>query len=224
MRMNHDTKEQELKQSYLLENFGGEDDHLEAIRKTAREHGRTGMQVSAVEGRLLQSLVAWSGAKSVVEFGLLFGYSCLWMARALPEDGGVIYSLEKDPTMLDLASQHLKATEIWPRCHLIGGDAEETMNTLDSKGPFDLVFIDANKGAYLKYLEWAEKNVRKGGFIVGDNTFLFGHVYGAPHEERWGQKQVDGMREFNARLSDPKKYQSTLIPTDEGLTVAQKLF
>lgn len=223
MRMSHDTKEQELKNNYLREHFGGEDAHLQKIRHVAGEHNREGMQVSPVEGRLLQSLVAWTGARSVVEFGLLFGYSCLWMARALPDDG-VIYSLEKDPAMLELATKHLQETEVWEKCQLIGGDAEETMLGLDSKGPFDLVFIDANKGSYLKYLEWAEKNVRKGGFIVGDNTFLFGHVYGGSSEERWGQKQIDGMREFNARLADPGRYQSTLIPTQEGLTVAQKLF
>ncbi len=223
MRMSHDTKEQELKQSYLQEHFGGEDSHLQKIRQVAGEKGREGMQVSPVEGRLLQSLVAWSEAKSVVEFGLLFGYSCLWMARALPEDG-IIHSLEKDPKMIELATGHLRETEVWSKCHLLEGDAEETMNTLNEQGPFDFVFIDANKGSYLKYLEWAEKNVRKGGFIVGDNTFLFGHVYGVPNEERWGQKQIDGMREFNARLADPSRYQSTLIPTAEGLTVAQKLF
>lgn len=223
MRMSNDTKEQNLKQNYIDGLFGGEDSHLQKIRMAAREHQREGMQVSATEGRLLQSLVKWSGAKSIVEFGLLFGYSCLWMARGLSENGK-IYSLELDPKMYEMAESHLKATEVWSKCHLVLGKAEETMMTLEGNGPFDFVFIDANKGSYLTYLDWAEKNVRQGGFIVGDNTFLFGHVYGEGNEERWGQKQIDGMREFNTRLSDPNRYQSTLIPTAEGLTVAQKLF
>lgn len=78
------------------------------------------------------------------------------------------------------------------------------------------------KLAYSKYLDWAEQHVRPGGLIVGDNTFLWGGVYDEPSEDI-GQKSIQAMKEFNQRLADPAKYNSTLIPTVEGLTVAQKL-
>jgi predicted O-methyltransferase YrrM len=101
------------------------------------------------------------------------------------------------------------------------------LNELAASAPYDMVFIDADKPGYPEYLDWAEEYVRKGGLIVGDNTLLFGHVWsesapqgaGAPSRTAW-----NAMREFNRRLADPAKYHSVLIPTEEGMTVAIKLF
>ena len=86
-----------------------------------------------------------------------------------------------------------------------------------------MVFIDANKAGYIKYLDWAEKNVRRGGLIVGDNTFLFGALWGDMRGghgiESW---MISIMHEFNRRLANPALYNSVLLPTAEGMTIAQK--
>lgn len=211
-----------LKLSYLNQIYGQEDEILQAIRAKALELNLEGMQVSPHEGRILQSLVQWSGAKKIVEIGLFLGYSTLWMARALPP-GGKIISLEKNKDHFQWAQAFLQASECAEKTELRLCDAEQELKKLEAEGPFDFVFIDANKGAYLQYLDWAERHVRPGGFIVGDNTFLFGLVYGEGPKERWSEKQIETMREFNARLSDPKKYQSCLLPTGEGMTVARKI-
>ena len=104
------------------------------------------------------------------------------------------------------------------------GDARENLSTLTGKAPFDLIFIDADKGSYPKYLDWAEENIKKGGIIIGDNTFLFGHMY---DDEARGievsKNQFDGMSSFNKRLGDKSKYYTCMLPTSEGMSLAIKL-
>jgi predicted O-methyltransferase YrrM len=152
---------------------------------------------------------------------MLFGYSALAMAKALPEDG-VLWSLEKNPENFKISEGFFKKFEAGKRVRPLLGDGLEKLKSIESEGPFDMVFIDADKANYANYLSWAEKNVRRGGFIVGDNTFLWGGVWDQPTEEL-SAKSVAAMKEFNRRLSDPSKYNSTVIPTAEGMTIAQKL-
>ena len=211
----------EKRNAYIETIFGEEDQHLQNIRQVAEREGRLGMQVSASEGRILQSLVYWTQAKNILEIGTLFGYSTLWMARGLRENGKIT-SLEKSPENAELARDHLNQTEVSEKVSIIIGDAEENLKKLEAETPFDFVFIDANKGSYPFYLEWAEAHLKSGGLIIGDNTFLFGGVYGGETSDRWGQKQIDGMKSFNAQLANSEKFQSCLIPTLEGLTVAMK--
>ena len=106
----------------------------------------------------------------------------------------------------------------------VWGDALDVLPQLSKEGPFDMVFIDADKLNYLRYLDWAEENVRKGGLIVGDNTFLFDAVWRDDPVDRVRQTARDAMRDFNRRLADPQKYCGILLPTQEGMTVALKLF
>jgi predicted O-methyltransferase YrrM len=219
----HLNASEQARSRYLDQTFGIEDALLCSIRAKAAELNLAGMQVSPSEGRILQSLVQWSGAQKVVEIGLFLGYSTLWMAKGLPPEGKII-SLEKNETHYNLAKDFLSASDVASKVDLRLGDAEHAIVDLEKLGPFDFVFIDANKGAYPQYLDWAEKNVKKGGFIVGDNTFLFGLVYGAGPTERWSEKHIEGMKQFNLRLADSSRYQSCLFPTNEGLTVARKLF
>ena len=103
------------------------------------------------------------------------------------------------------------------------GDAREELEKLNSLGPFDGVFIDGNKAAYGDYLAWAEQNLRVGGVILADNIFLSGSVWGESTQQKFSDKQIRVMQEFNNRLSDPTKFQSAVVPTFEGLFVAIKL-
>ena len=210
-------------QKYLNEVFGLNDPELEAVKLELHRHNLDFMSISGSEARILQFLVRVTGVNKIVEVGTLFGYSALAMAKVLPEDG-VIYTLEKNPENFDVAQKMFSKSEAGARVNALCGDAALLLSDIEKDGPFDMVFIDADKAGYPKYLDWAEKNVKRGGFIVGDNTFLFGALWGESRDREMGEKQIAAMRAFNARLSDSSCYNSTLIPTFEGLTVAQKLF
>ena len=209
-------------EKYLDEVFGLKDPLLADIKAKLVEHKAFHMSISPFEGRLLQFLIRTFQVKTVIEVGTLFGYSAICMARSLPDDGRVI-TLEKNSTAFALADKFFKRSDVDRKIERHCGDALETLKTLSSRAPFDMVFIDADKAAYLNYLDWAEVNVRKGGIIVGDNTFLFGAFWGEARERDVNEKKIGVMKEFNTRLSDPKKFNSILIPTTEGMTVAQVL-
>jgi caffeoyl-CoA O-methyltransferase len=172
---------------------------------------------------LLQSLVRWTGVKKILELGTLHGYSALWMASALPE-GGHLWTVEKDSTRASAARGFFDQSPQAAIITLLQGDFETQYELLEAEAPFDLLFIDANKSAYYRALQWGETVVRKGGFIVADNSFLFGGVYGEQISERWSPSVAENMRQLNSRLADPELYQGSLIPTSEGLTVSQKRF
>lgn len=211
------------REKYLDATFGLHDPELKAVRERLIASNLEFMSISPHEGRLLQFLIKAMSVKRVVEIGTLYGYSALCMAKALPDDGKLI-TLEKSEDNWRQASEFFAASSVSGRITSLCGTAADLLSGLEGEGPFDLVFIDADKGGYARYLDWAEKNVRKGGWIVGDNTFLWGGVWDEPQNERTGDGQIRAMKEFNLRLSDPVRYNSTLIPTTEGLTVAQKLF
>lgn len=207
---------------YIRKMYAPQDSLLEGIDKRLKAIGMA-IHVGAEEGRLLQMLIALHGVRSVVEIGTLAGYSALWIARALPE-GGHLHSIDKDPAHCALAREFIGQSEVKSRITLHEGDAHAILQSLTPQGPFDMAFIDADKGSYNDYLDWAEGAIRKGGLIVADNTLLFGSMTldAPPHDiapATW-----NAMRRFNQRLADAKRYFTTMIPTQEGLTVAIKQF
>lgn len=210
-------------QKYLNEVFGLPDPELAEIREALFAHEVEYMAVSGAEARILQFLIRVTEAKRVVEVGTLFGFSTLAMAKALPEDG-MLWTLEKSKENFAMASKHFAKFAAGKKIKALNGEGTELLASIEKEGPFDMVFIDADKAGYVRYLDWAEMNVRKGGYIVGDNTFLFGALWGPARDRNINEKQIATMKEFNSRLANPTRYNSTLIPTVEGLTVAQKLF
>jgi predicted O-methyltransferase YrrM len=190
------------------------------------------MHVGAEEGKLLQVLAAMHGVKTIVEVGTLAGYSTIWMARGLPGDeygGGHIYTLNKDPRHIAMAKESFAKSDVAERITMLEGDAKDSLEKLAQDKafkakPLDMVFIDADKISYNIYLDWAEQHVRKGGLIIADNTFLFGSVWLESPPEGVAPTTWNAMRRFNERLADQSRYQSVIIPTAEGLSVAIKLF
>lgn len=180
------------------------------------------MQIGPEEGKLLQMIISLYGVKSIVEIGTLYGYSAIWMARALPENG-LLYTINKDATHIAMARKYLAMYER-ENILMAEGDAKNILPKLASQGPFDMVFIDADKIHYNEYLDWAEKNVRCGGLIIADNTLLFGMVAKDEAPDDIAPTTWENMRRFNQRLANAEKYFSIMIPTAEGLTVAVKLF
>ncbi len=207
---------------YLNETFPLQDPELLAIRGDL-EAGQVGfMSISDHEGRLLQFLIRSFGAVKVVEFGTLYGYSSLCMAKVLPENGR-IWTLEKDPRAHQVAGRHFASSSAGQKVVSLLGSGTALMREIEKEGPFDMIFIDADKAGYVDYLNWAEKNVKTGGLIVGDNTFLFGALWGQSRDRDMSEDKIKIMKEFNLRLADSSRYNSILIPTFEGMTVAQKL-
>lgn len=206
---------------YIRKLYAAQDSLLLSINETLQKLGLE-IQVSPEEGKLLHLLIALKGIKTVVEVGTLAGYSALWMARALPE-GGRLYTIEKNPEHAVMARHFFGQSEVNDRITLLEGDARAQLQSLSAKAPFDMAFIDADKESYNDYLDWAEANIRTGGLIVADNTLLFDTVALDAPPADMPRATWEGMRRFNDRLADPKKYLGVMVPTDDGLTVAIKL-
>jgi len=208
---------------YIKNLFAQEDSLLTEIRENLSSD-KSVMQLGAEEAKILQFLIHIGNVKKVVELGTLAGYSAIWMARALPEDGK-IFTIEMTEEHANMARRNFSQSEVAGKIELIFGKAQEKLSELSDKAPFDMIFIDADKISYPKYLDWAEKNIRKGGLIVADNTFLFNTVYKEKTDnENISPEAHKAMREFNKRLSDDKKYMSIMIPSEEGMTISIKLF
>ncbi len=216
-------RQNEPELDYIRALFAPEDVVLQSAKARLHAHDShlVGIQVGAEEGRLLQFLIKLADVKSIIEVGSLAGYSAVWMARAMGE-GGTLHAINKDPQHFALLQQTIDESGLNIIPHL--GDARDVLQTLHDDAPYDMIFIDADKGGYTDYLDWAEINIRKGGLIVGDNTLLFGHICADSKPNGVSTKAWNAMREFNRRLSDTSRYDAVLIPTAEGLTVARKLF
>lgn len=181
------------------------------------------MHIGPEEGKLLQMLIALHRAETVVEVGTLAGYSSLWIARALPENGH-LYTLNKDAEHISMARHFFDQSEVRDRITMLEGDAHQTLPTLNVKAPFDMIFIDADKISYNDYLDWAEQNIRQYGLIVADNTLLFDTIGLDLPPPDMAPATWHAMRRFNERLADHERYFSTMVPTEQGMTVAIKLF
>jgi predicted O-methyltransferase YrrM len=223
--MSRPTEQNDLQNKYIENLFTTELLSQKQVREKSTDDSVIHMQVTSVEAGIVGFLLKMINAKKVVEVGSLYGYSASWILRSLPKDGE-LYCLEKSEKCSQQIKDNLTQLESElgftnPRFKVLTGDAREQLSSLESHGKFDAVFIDADKGAYPQYLTWAEANVRKGGLIIGDNTFLFGEVYLSDSEATESKGRRQAMNDFNKRLSDKTKYNSILIPTHEGLTVGQ---
>lgn len=206
------------KYEYIRNLFAQETDALVRIRETTSGKNDQ-IYVYPEEGKLLQLLVQLVRASRIVEIGTLSGYSAMWMLQALPENGQ-LFCFERSEERAEMARHNLHD----PRVRLIVGNALETLPTIEAEGPFDMVFIDADKLNYTRYLDWAERNIRKGGLICADNTLLFDTVWNEHSTEKVSRSALQAMREFNERLADTGKYTGLLLPTEEGFSIAIKNF
>lgn len=201
--------------------FGKKDSLLRAIQEETQKEDVSRMQVSPHEGQILHFLTLLIQAKKVVEIGTLYGYSTAYIARALPENGAV-FTFDTSKKRHEKVQDIFKPYPEFKKIKCVTGPALETLPTIESEGAFDMVFIDADKGSYLKYLEWAEKNLRKNGLVVGDNTFLFGSVYDSSLPSRHSSETTEIMRRFNFTLASSEQFKGAVIPTHEGLSVGIK--
>ena len=203
--------------NYIREHSSAAPEALEWIEK--QTHIRTNyprMLSGPVQGRFLKMLVEISGAKNVLEIGSFTGYSSCWMALGLPEDGH-IDALEINDELEDLMREGWQRAGVSDKIHLHIGDAIESLGNL--AGPYDLIFIDANKRQYAEYYRLCLPLLRKGGLIVADDTLWDGKVYAdpLPHDA-----QTRGLLEFNGIVASDPAVETVILPLKDGLTVIRK--
>ena len=184
--------------SYLEDMYIGADPVLDANLANSRAAGLPPINVAANQGKFLHLLMRIAGAKHVLEIGTLGGYSTTWLARALPP-GGRLISLEFSPEHAAVARQNLKAAGLEGVVDVRVGAAADSLQAMigAGEGPFDFVFIDADKPGYVRYLELALQMSRPGTVIVGDNIVRNGAVL----EENPESAMVRGIQAFNAAVA-----------------------
>jgi predicted O-methyltransferase YrrM len=159
------------------------DDDLRAAVERSDAAGLPAIQVDPTMGKLLHLLATMLGARRVLEVGTLAGYSTIWLARALPADGKLI-TLEYDPKHAAVAQENIAAAGLDRLVDLRVGPALDELPRIGEagEGPFDLVFIDADKSNQDKYLAWALDLTREGSVIVGDNVVRGGRTLEQPDD------------------------------------------
>jgi caffeoyl-CoA O-methyltransferase len=195
---------------YISNLFIPPDEALTAAEQSHRLENLPPINVSPNLGKLLYLLARLSNAKKILEVGTLAGYSTIWMARALPENGRLI-TLEIDPHHAEVAEKNIDRAGLSSKVDIRIGKAIDLLPQLvqDKTGPFDMIFIDADKPPYAEYFEWALKLSRPGTLIIADNVIRDGKVLDQNQED----PMVKGAQRFNKALAENRKVSATILQT-----------
>jgi predicted O-methyltransferase YrrM len=191
---------------YVADQFIPLDAALDAALKDSDAAGLPAIAVSMAQGKWLHLLARAIGARRILEIGTLGGFSGIWMARALPPDGRLI-TLEISPAHAEVARRNFARAGVADRTEVKVGPALETLPTL--KGPFDLIFIDADKPGYPEYFPLAVQLSRPGTLIIADNVVRNGAVADAASTD----EMVNGIQRFNAVVAADPRVTTTVIQT-----------
>jgi caffeoyl-CoA O-methyltransferase len=202
-------------EAYLRGNFAIEDDVLTTIRENIAASGLPQMSINPEDGRFLEFIVAASGARLALEIGTLGGYSGTWIVRGLPDDGHLI-TIELNPEHASVAANNFRLARLTERVDIRVGDAHQMLPELSTEGPFDFIFIDAEKMGYPAYLDWALENLLPGGIVAGHNAFGHGDVVNAADTS----ERTEALRAFNRRLAEDPRMVSLIFPAGDGMAVA----
>jgi predicted O-methyltransferase YrrM len=183
---------------------------LDAAVHASTEAGLPSIQVSPPQGKLLHLLARALAARNILEIGTLGGYSTIWMARALPPGGRVI-TLEADAKHAKVARANFARAGFAEVIDLRLGPALDTLPKIaaEGRGPFDLIFIDANKSTMAEYFDWSLKLSKPGTMIISDNVIRDGAVIDPTSKD----PDIQGVRRFNERLAAEPRVSATEIQT-----------
>jgi predicted O-methyltransferase YrrM len=203
--------------------FAPEDAALTAALADASAAGLPPIQVSAGQGKLIYLLAKLVGARRILEVGTLGGYSTIWLARALPADGQLI-TLELERRHAEVAGRNVARAGLAEKVEIIVGPALESLPALAERaaGPFDLVFLDADKVNYPSYFKEIMRMVRPGALILGDNVIRAGTVLDPRPED----PSAGAARDFNALLAADERLEAVVIQQvgvkgHDGLAIAR---
>ncbi|MEO0981363.1 MAG: O-methyltransferase [Pseudomonadota bacterium] len=206
---------------YIDDLFAPSDEALDGALRSARQNGLPEIEISRGQGKLLYLFAKLIGAKRILEIGTLGGYSTIWLARALPEDGKLT-TLEYEPDFAKVAEGNLERAGLGDQAEVIVGAALDTLPRLKEQGPFDLVFLDADKINYAAYLDAVMDHVRPGSLILADNVIRKGAVL-APRAD---DASANGARAFNKALAADDRLEAVVVQQvgvkgHDGLAVAR---
>ncbi len=219
-----------IKQDYLNSLIGvtADPDFLLIANKArleSKEVGKEQISLSFLEANSIHQIIKQFKCKNFVEIGSLTGFSAIFILNALVS-GGQLYCFEKNPKWVLFLEQNLSLLlklklNSQKTFKIIPGDALENLKLLSINHKIDGFFIDANKSAYLDYLQIAEKLLSPGGLVIADNVFLNGSVWGEDNS-RFSKRQIEVMKAFNQRIFDSKFYDSFIIDSSDGLSISIK--
>jgi caffeoyl-CoA O-methyltransferase len=202
---------------YAAEHSSAEPPELQAVAAETRERfeGRAGMLTGHLEGAFLRMLVAVTGARRVLEVGTFTGYSAMSMASALPADGRLV-TLDVSEEHVEVARRHIEASPWRDRIEIRMGPAVDTIAALD--GPFDLVFIDADKTNYRNYYEAVLPKLSERGVIAIDNVLWGGAVLDATDTD----SDTRAIAELNDAIAADDRVECVLVTIRDGVTLVRR--
>ncbi len=195
---------------YISNLFVPFDPVMQEALATSEAAGLPSISVAPNEGKLLMLLAQICGARKILEIGTLGGYSTIWLARGMAF-GGTLITLEASAKHAEIARINIARAGLTGVVEVRVGSALDTLPQLvaEDRGPFDLIFIDANKDNYPEYFAWALKLSRRGSLIVADNVIRDGEVLDSTNND----PRVQGIRRFNQLLADEPRLRATVIQT-----------
>lgn len=189
-----------------------QDEALERAFAAPEREGMPAIMLGPSEARMVQLLLRMIRAERVIEIGTLAGYSALHMAAALPPSGK-LWSIDFDPAHAEVARANIAAAGYQDRVEVLVGSGLDVLPTLEPHGPFDAVFIDADKENYDGYGQWAARHLRSGGLVLADNAYVFGQLL---EDSERGHH----MRRFHEQTAEV--FHSVCIPTPDGMVLGIK--
>lgn len=206
---------------YLLSVSLREPDILQKLREETLQLSMAKMQIAPEQGQFMHLLVRLMNAGRIIEIGTFTGYSALWMAMAMPDNGRLV-TCDVSKEYTDMAGRYWREAGLDERIELRLAPAIETLDALLAEGDagtFDLAFIDADKTTYPAYYEGCLKLLRRGGLVVVDNVLWDGK----PANEHEQDEDTRAIREFNESIRHDNRVAISLLPVADGITLALKL-
>ncbi len=206
-------------QKYIEDHIDAEPDHLHRLERRTNIHLINGRMCSGhLQGRLLKMLVSMIDPHDVLELGTFSGYSALCIAEGLAEQG-LVDTVEVDDELEDFIREAIESSPHGAKVRLHIGAALDVMASF-TDGEFDMVFMDADKKEYPAYYEEALRLLKRGGWILADNTLWSGHVV---EEEYFRDRQTAAIRRFNDIVGADPRVEKVILPIRDGLTIIRKL-
>lgn len=201
---------------YATEVFGPYDDHLAGLMERAVEAGLPPIAVSADVGRLLKILTAMTDGKLAIELGTLAGYSAIWIARGLAEDGRLL-TVEYEDAHADFAQAEFEEARVADKIEIVRGEALDVLPQIAAdvgESSVDFVFIDARKSEYVDYFRLLKPLIKSGGLLVADNVYATGAGW---------IDEGHGTDEFNRMIAADPAFDAVATPMREGILIARRL-
>ena len=205
-------------EEYIEQHTSPEPEYLYRLWRATNIHMLHGRMASGhLQGRLLKMLVEMIRPRNILEVGTFSGYSAISMAEGL-EDGGMVYTFEINDEQEDFTRPWIEGSDVSDKIRFIIGDAITEAPKLGIT--FDMAFIDGDKRTYRKTYEMVLSVLRKGGFLLADNTLWDGHVVDPDYDH---DPQTNGIESFNDFLVQDTRVEQVMIPLRDGLTLVRKL-